>query len=115
MHLPVIGEVRISGVVGHEPEAPRESDRPLDPGQARDRGAHAVGADDEAGLDPASPAVGGSRHGAGDARAVHLQADEAGALDELGAQARRVGRQLRVEAGPVEAPCMARLRGGRRR
>ena len=115
MHLPVIDELRISGVVGHESEAPREADRSLDPGQARDRGPHAVGADDEAGLDPAAPAVGGARDGAGDPRAVHLQADEARALDELGAEARRVGRKLRVEAGPVESPCVARLHGGRRR
>ena len=108
VHLPVIGEVRISGVVGHEPEAPRVADRPLDAGEAGDRGAHAVGADDKPGLDPASPAVGGSRHGTGDPLTVHLEADEPGALDELCAQAGRVGGQLCVEPGPVEAPCLTR-------
>ena len=114
VHLPVLGQLRIAGVVSDETKAAREPDRALDAGQPGDGGADAVGADHEAGVMRRRVPSPDRTVGAGHALAGDVEPDEASAFDQLGAAVRGVARGAR-RSGSGRGPTTGAGRGDRRR
>ncbi len=112
MHLAVVGQVADARVVRHQPDASGEAHSAIGTDQAADARSRAVGADGPARrYDLVAPRDGIPQLGPADAAVVGDEADQAGPLSELCACRCGVIRQHRVEAAPVEPPCLPRAAG----